>query len=72
MDVNAIYVGDKNTKYKKSLQLEAVDNLKRVVFSKYDDWSNHVVENPYSIANFMEAKTTWHPIEAISGSGSGY
>ena len=28
MDVNAIYVGDKNTKYKKSLQLEAVDNLK--------------------------------------------
>ena len=72
MDINAVYAGDNNKKYKNALQLEAVENLKRIVFSKYEDWANPAVENPYSIASFMEAKTTWHPIEAISGSGSGY
>ena len=35
-------------------------------------WDDEDNEHPYIIADFMETKTTWHPIEIISGSGSGY
>jgi len=72
MDVNAIYLGDKKSIYAESLQLDAVENLKRIKISKENDWEKSTVENPYVIADFMEGKTTWHPIEIITGSGSGY
>jgi hypothetical protein len=29
-------------------------------------------ESPYFITKFTEVKTTWHPIEKIGASGSGY
>ena len=71
MDVNAIYLTD-NLEHKKSVQEEAIQNLKRVVVGKQKSWDDLTVENPYIITNFMETKTTWHPVEIISGSGSGY
>ena len=71
MDVNAIYLTD-NLEHKKSVQEEAIQNLKRVVVGKQKSWDDRTVENPYIITNFMETKTTWHPVEIISGIGSGY
>ena len=71
MDVNAIYLTD-NLEHKKSVQEEAIHNLKRVVVGKQKSWDDVTVENPYIITDFMETKTTWHPVEVISGSGSGY
>ena len=71
MDVNAIYLTD-NLEHKKSVQKEAIQNLKRVVVGKQKSWDDRTVENPYIITNFMETKTTWHPVEVISGTGSGY
>ena len=71
MDVNAIYLTD-NLEHKKSVQEEAIQNLKRVIVGKQKSWDDRTVENPYIITNFMETKTTWHPIEIISGTGSGY
>ena len=71
MDVNAIYLTD-NLEHKKSVQGEAIHNLKRVVVGKQKSWDDLTVENPYIITDFMETKTTWHPVEVISGTGSGY
>ena len=72
MDINSVYLADANSKQKETLRLDAVDNLKRIVVGKHTDWFSSEIENPYSVSSFMEAKTTWHPIEIISGSGSGY
>ena len=71
MDVNAIYLTD-NLEHKKSVQEEAIHNLKRVVVGKQKSWDDRTVENPYIITDFMETKTTWHPVEVISGTGPGY
>ena len=71
MDVNAIYLTD-NLEHKKSVQEEAIQNLKRVVLGNQISWDDRTVENPYIITDFMETKTTWHPVEVISGTGSGY
>ena len=72
MDVNAVYLADSDSEFKESLRLDAVDNLKRIVVGKESDLYSKEVENPYIVTSFMETKTTWHPIEIISGSGSGY
>ncbi len=71
MDVNAIYLTD-NLEYKKLVQEEAIQNLKRIVVGNQKSWHDESVENPYIITEFMETKTTWHPVEIISGSGAGY
>ncbi|WP_411846729.1 aldehyde dehydrogenase family protein [Roseibacillus persicicus] len=58
MDVNAVVLcsGDKTAK--KAVDLEAAENLKRVV--------NHpdrpLEASPYHILDLQETKTTWHPI----------
>lgn len=72
MDVNAIYIADSDSTFKEDLRMDAVDNLKRIVVGKNFSSDSKEIENPYIITSFMEAKTTWHPIEIISGSGSGY
>ena len=71
MDLTAIYLTD-NLEHKKSVQEEAIHNLKRVVVGKQKSWDDRTVENPYIITDFMEIKTTWHPVEVISATGSGY
>jgi acyl-CoA reductase-like NAD-dependent aldehyde dehydrogenase len=72
MDVNAIFYCKNNSMEIKEIQIAAVDNLKRIVLLKNEDLSSSKNENPYLVTNFMETKTTWHPIEKISGAGSGY
>jgi acyl-CoA reductase-like NAD-dependent aldehyde dehydrogenase len=70
MDINAVaYDGDDPTLLKR-LQMSAA-NVKRI--KHYDcDWRESSSEHPYLIRDFSEVKTTWHPIERISASGSGY
>ncbi|MFL2585529.1 MAG: aldehyde dehydrogenase family protein [Parvicellaceae bacterium] len=72
MDINAIYLCDSSDVEEISVQIDAADNLKRIILSKEINWNENKVENPYSIIKFMETKTTWHPIENISINDSGY
>lgn len=72
MDVNSmLYCGND----KKAIQLikeNSTTNLKRIVVKKDIDWMKDDNESPYFITKFTEVKTTWHPIEKIGASGSGY
>ncbi len=72
MDVNAIFYGRSSDDEIKKLQTLAIDNLKRIKIKSEGDYLNDKWENPYLILDFMEVKTTWHPIEAISATGSVY
>lgn len=71
MDVNAILLGadlkELNTKIKKDSAL----NLKRVI-ELQADWNKEEEQGLYHITDFMELKTTWHPVENIGGSTSSY
>ncbi len=71
MDLNAVaYCGDEPRDIKK-LQEDSATNLKRIRI--YDrKWEDLESQDPYLIMDFSEVKTTWHPIEHIGASGSGY
>ncbi len=72
MDVNAVlYCGNAKADIK-ALQEMAVENMKRVCIREDGDYFDAKHESPYYIFDFQETKTTWHPIEQIAGSGSGY
>lgn len=71
MDLNAIAYDGKDKKVIRSLKEGSAGNMKRV--RTYDrDWKKMDSQDPYLISDFSEVKTTWHPIEQISASGSGY
>lgn len=71
-DVNAVLYCGNDQKELKAIHEDAIVNLKRVVDKNVKDWMKDENESPYSILDFQETKTTWHPIEHISGAGSGY
>jgi len=68
-DVNAtIYCREKNlTKIKENASL----NVKRVSDWSGKDWFKDG-DDPYLLLETQEVKTTWHPIENIAGTKSGY
>ena len=71
LDINAVAYDGADAKYLEMLRQNGTTNLKRI--RAYDrDWSDSNNQNPYLIQDFTEVKTTWHPIEQISASGSGY
>jgi acyl-CoA reductase-like NAD-dependent aldehyde dehydrogenase len=70
-DINAIALDSIEKKTLQSIKEFAVENVKRVK-SYSNDWTKEDSQNPYLIQDFCEVKTTWHPIEKISASGSGY
>jgi acyl-CoA reductase-like NAD-dependent aldehyde dehydrogenase len=72
MDINAVAYGRSDVKETNALQSWAVDNLKRIKIKSESDYFNDSWESPYFMLDFMEVKTTWHPIEAISATGSVY
>ncbi|HET6761751.1 MAG TPA: aldehyde dehydrogenase family protein [Gemmatimonadaceae bacterium] len=52
---------------KKELQLGAAESIKRVRARKRDDeidWAGEKAQSVYEIRDFIEFKTTWHPIGA--------
>ncbi len=72
MDVNALLYFRETQEPLKEAQLAAVENLKRVVVRKPTDLFSDRHENPFYMEDFVEMKTTWHPIEIIGPPGSSY
>lgn len=62
MDVNAVVYCDGDADYAKNIQIQAADNVKRVIARCDSDWSLEASQNPYLIKDTQETKTTWHPI----------
>ncbi|HVS64798.1 MAG TPA: aldehyde dehydrogenase family protein [Thermoanaerobaculia bacterium] len=62
LDVNAVVLCDGDATERELTQGEAVHNLKRVVLRDRVDWSSEEAQDPYSIVETCEIKTTWHPI----------
>ena len=62
MDVNAVVYCDGDTDVASHVQIEAAENMKRVVARTGVDWSKGAAQNPYLIRDTQEVKTTWHPI----------
>ncbi len=72
MDVNALLLLGYSTKEAIQLEELATENLKRVRSWSAEKVNSDEVENPYSIQDFLETKTTWHPVEQIGGATAGY
>ncbi|MGI9518899.1 MAG: aldehyde dehydrogenase family protein, partial [Pirellulaceae bacterium] len=71
LDINSVAYDGDDLEFLKSLQEDAVSNVKRV--RHYNrDWKPDDAASPYLIKDFCEIKTTWHPVEQIGASGSGY
>lgn len=62
MDVNAIVYGDSDVAASRRIQELAADNIKRVILRGGLDWNSGAAQNPYSIRDTQETKTTWHPV----------
>ena len=72
MDIKALLYYGNDKKEITSIQKNAVNNLKRITIREENDLYNESHQTPYLIEDFLEMKTTWHPIEIIGASGSGY
>jgi acyl-CoA reductase-like NAD-dependent aldehyde dehydrogenase len=72
MDINAIAADGLSEDQLAGLEAASASNLKRVARIAYDWFDSEQSQSPYLIEKFCELKTTWHPIEQISASGSGY
>ncbi|MFT4660455.1 MAG: acyl-CoA reductase-like NAD-dependent aldehyde dehydrogenase [Ulvibacter sp.] len=71
LDVNGVVYSGDDKKYITRIKKNAASNLKRT-HSYTEDWYDKNAQGPYFIKNVSEVKTTWHPIENINASGSGY
>ena len=71
-DVNSMLYCGNDKKATQLIKENSTTNLKRIVVKKDIDWMKDEAESPYFITKFTEVKTTWHPIEKIGASGSGY
>ena len=72
MEIKAMaYLGLKeDSKVKAKIQELAAENMKRLSF-----WNGNFADqkrSPFAIEEFMEVKTTWHPIEQIGGAAAAY
>ncbi len=72
MDVNATLYSEKDAALKKLFREKSALNLKRIHFYDKVNWYAYEGQSPYFILDVQEIKTTWHPIENIGGSKSGY
>ena len=62
MDVNAIYLHSNKAEEIKEVETLAALNVKRARIEFVSNWFESKEENPYRIQDFIEVKTTWHPI----------
>ncbi|MEZ5173857.1 MAG: aldehyde dehydrogenase family protein [Bacteroidia bacterium] len=62
MDVNAMYAHTSDAALKKEIDTKAALNVKRVRIDSENDWFSDKAKSPYRIMDFLEIKTTWHPI----------
>ena len=64
-DVNALFYVGQNTDLRNQLQEKGIGNLKRVITSstpRDSAWFKDSSQSPYWIEDFVEMKTTWHPV----------
>jgi acyl-CoA reductase-like NAD-dependent aldehyde dehydrogenase len=71
-DVNALVYTERDPATLSSLRTRATGNLKRVIHWPYTNWSLNKAQSPHLIMDLQEIKTTWHPIQQITGSGASY
>ena len=71
MDVNALSLADIDPDLLMAAQETAIDSLKRCTVYT-EDFTSQTNQGLAYISAFQEIKTTWHPIEQLSGGGSGY
>jgi len=71
MDINAVLLGADLKAINQQVKKNSGLNLKRVI-ELQADWFAENAQGLYHITDFMEVKTTWHPIENIGGSTSSY
>lgn len=69
MDINAVVIWDAESADSLEIGNHAADSVKRL---KFYESENLETASPDYIMALQEIKTTWHPIENISGSKSGY
>jgi acyl-CoA reductase-like NAD-dependent aldehyde dehydrogenase len=69
MDVNAFVMWDASHLDRLELIKEASENVKRTFFYERNGLSE---KGPHMLMDLQEIKTTWHPIDVIAGSKSGY
>jgi len=62
MDVNAIYLHSKDKSEHKMVEELSAMNVKRSKCEYVADWFDAKHESPYRIQQFLETKTTWHPV----------
>lgn len=62
MDVNAIVHTNDDAEVTRMVQVEAAENIKRVIGRTGTNWDASGSQNPYLIKDTQETKTTWHPI----------
>ncbi len=73
MDVNGMVYYGKKSEELKTIQLHAVDNLKRIIVRSETNLYAANAESPYLIQDTLETKTTWHPIaHDMTGGGGAY
>ncbi|HKK39421.1 MAG TPA: aldehyde dehydrogenase family protein [Cryomorphaceae bacterium] len=69
MDVNGFVIWDAESADSIAIGQYAAENVKRVSYYNSDGAG---LLSPQRIMDLQEIKTTWHPIENISGAGSAY
>jgi len=69
MDINAVVIWDAESADSIEIGTHAADSVKRL---KFYESKNLETGSPDYIMALQETKTTWHPIENITGSKSGY
>jgi acyl-CoA reductase-like NAD-dependent aldehyde dehydrogenase len=62
MDVNAVFNASGDKSLRKLCDENASISVKRVKHYDPVNWLSESVEDPYLIQDFMEIKTTWHPV----------
>lgn len=64
MNVNAMLYAHKDEELLQKVQLNSVENLKRIITRKAQgkSWFQDAAQSPYFITDLTEMKTTWHPI----------
>ena len=62
MDVNAVLHAETTRKAVAAIEVQAAENIKRVVARGKRDWLQADGESPYLIRDTQEVKTTWHPV----------
>ncbi|MCB9235021.1 MAG: aldehyde dehydrogenase family protein [Bacteroidia bacterium] len=62
MDVNAMIYCGNDPALSKELQINSVENIKRLRIWDHQDWSSSEAQSPYKILDLQETKTTWHPV----------